>query len=43
MGWTSKPVRVVEIPEPVPEPLLAPDRERERDPEEVKELPTAPR
>ena len=30
MGFTSKPVRVVEIPEPASEPLLAPEREPER-------------
>jgi hypothetical protein len=30
MGFTSKPVRVVEIPEPASEPLLAPEREPQR-------------
>ena len=30
MGFTSKPVRVIEVPEPVPEPLIAPPREPER-------------
>jgi hypothetical protein len=30
MGFTSKPVRVVEIPEPVSEPLLAPEGEPQR-------------
>ena len=27
MGFTSKPVRVIEVPEPVSEPLIAPERE----------------
>jgi hypothetical protein len=38
MGWTSKPVRTIEIPEPVAEPLTAPpDSEPQRieDPQEV--------
>jgi len=30
MGFTSKPVRVIEIPEPVSEPLLAPESEPQR-------------
>lgn len=30
MGFTSKPVRVVEIPEPASEPLIAPEREPQR-------------
>ena len=30
MGFTSKPVRVVEIPEPASEPLLAPERDPQR-------------
>jgi hypothetical protein len=30
MGFTSKPVRVIEIPEPESEPLLAPEREPQR-------------
>jgi hypothetical protein len=30
MGFTSKPVRVIEIPEPASEPLLAPEREPQR-------------
>jgi len=29
MGFTSKPVRVIEIPEPASEPLIAPEREPE--------------
>jgi hypothetical protein len=30
MGFTSKPVRVIEIPEPASEPLLAPESEPQR-------------
>ena len=30
MGFTSKPVRVIEIPEPASEPLIAPEREPQR-------------
>jgi hypothetical protein len=30
MGFTSKPVRVIEIPEPMSEPLLAPESEPQR-------------
>ncbi len=30
MGFTSKPVRVIEVPAPVSEPLIAPQREPER-------------
>jgi hypothetical protein len=30
MGFTSKPVRVIEIPEPSYEPLIAPEREPQR-------------
>jgi hypothetical protein len=30
MGFTSKPVRVIEVPEPASEPLFAPEREPER-------------
>ena len=30
MGFTSKPVRVIEIPEPMSEPLLAPENEPQR-------------
>jgi len=30
MGFTSKPVRVIEIPEPTSEPLLAPETEPQR-------------
>jgi hypothetical protein len=30
MGFTSKPVRVIEIPEPASEPLVAPEREPQR-------------
>jgi len=38
MGWTSKPIRTIEIPEPAVEPLLTPgpapepQREPERQP-----------
>ncbi len=39
MGWTSKPVKVVDVPEPVSEPLVArppaPEPEREKAPEKV--------
>lgn len=39
MGWTSKPVKVVEVPEPAPEPLVAkpnvPEPEKEKSPEKV--------
>jgi hypothetical protein len=30
MGFTSKPVRVIEVPEPASEPLIAPEREPQR-------------
>src|SRR5207253_1244426 len=30
MGFTSKPVRVIEVPEPASEPLVAPEREQHR-------------
>jgi hypothetical protein len=30
MGFTSKPVRVIEVPEPISEPLIAPDTEPQR-------------
>ena len=44
MGWTSKPVRVIEIPEPVPErlPALAPSPVPERADPEPDQVP-APR
>jgi hypothetical protein len=35
MGFTSKPVRVIEIPEPASEPLLAPEPEPQRTEREV--------
>jgi hypothetical protein len=42
MGFTSKPVRVVEIPEPASEPLLAPEPEPERTEREVEVPATTP-
>jgi hypothetical protein len=38
MGFTSKPVRVIEIPEPTSEPLLAPESEPQRT-EREEEIP----
>jgi len=38
MGFTSKPVRVIEVPEPASEPLVAPEREPQRT-EREKEAP----
>lgn len=38
MGFTSKPVRVIEIPEPASEPLLAPESDPQRT-EREKEVP----
>lgn len=40
MGWTSKPVRVIEVPEPGAEPLIAPEHEPERK-EREEEVPAA--
>jgi len=41
MGWTSKPVRIIEIPEPVPEslPFAAPITVPERSEPEPDEVP----
>ena len=30
MGFSSKPVRVIEVPEPMSEPLIAPEKEPQR-------------
>jgi len=40
MGFTSKPVRVIEIPEPISEPLLAPESEPQRT-EREEEVPAS--
>jgi hypothetical protein len=42
MGFTSKPVRVIEIPEPTSEPLLAPEREPQRTEREEEVPATTP-
>jgi hypothetical protein len=42
MGFTSKPVRVIEIPEPISEPLLAPESEPQRTEREEEVPATTP-
>jgi hypothetical protein len=42
MGFTSKPVRVIEIPEPASEPLIAPEREPQRTEREEQAPVTTP-
>ena len=42
MGFTSKPVRVIEVPEPTSEPLLAPEPEPQRTEKEEEVPVTAP-
>jgi hypothetical protein len=42
MGFTSKPVRVIEIPEPSSEPLLAPQSEPQRTEREEEVPATTP-
>jgi len=42
MRFTSKPVRVIEIPEPMSEPLIAPEREPERTEREEEVPATTP-
>jgi hypothetical protein len=42
MGFTSKPVRVIEIPEPMSEPLIAPEREPQRTEREEEAPVTTP-
>jgi hypothetical protein len=39
MGWTSKPVRTIEVPEPVAEPLTAPPDSEPQRIEEPQEVP----
>jgi hypothetical protein len=42
MGFTSKPVRVIEVPEPMSEPLIGPESEPQRTEKEEEAPVTTP-